>query len=151
MKIRINTDRYAYMGLSKGSVVDTRPMSDGTFQFDLNGKIWILDHKDVMVMDSSSKTEEQPTKVKSNGGSSDYYKLTITNKKGETFECETGDIIRCMLGNDFSLGNCLKGLRRMYLDSIGSGKEGVDLEYDGNKVKYFTDEFVHFNKKEKAE
>lgn len=151
MKIRVNTDIYEYMGLKKGEIVDAYPMIGGNFSFTLNGKTWVLNHKDVMVMDSSSVLEEQPTtKVKSNGGSSDYYKLTITNKKGETFECETGDVIRCMLGNDFSLGNCLKALRRMYLDSIGSGKEGVDLEYDGNKVKWFTDEFVHFNKKEKS-
>jgi len=149
IKIRVSTDIYEYMGLKKGEIVEAYPMLSG-FSFILNGKTWLLNNKEVMVMDNEF-VKETPTKVKSDGGSSDYYKLTITNKKGETFECETGDIIRCMLGNDFSLGNVLKALRRMYLDSIGAGKEGVDLEYDGNKVKWFTDEFVHFNKKEKVE
>lgn len=83
-----------------------------------------------------------PAKIKSNGGSSDYYKLTISNKKGESIEVETGDVIRSMVGNDFDFGNCIKALRRMYLATQGSGKEGINLQYDANKVKYFLDEIV---------
>lgn len=35
----------------------------------------------------------------------------------------------------------MKALRRMYLDSKGQGKEGVDMQYDVNKIKYFVDSF----------
>ena len=47
-----------------------------------------------------------------------------------------------MVGGDFALGNAIKGLRRMYLDSKGQGKEGIDMQYDANKIKYFVDSFV---------
>jgi len=37
----------------------------------------------------------------------------------------------------------------MYLDSEGGGKEGVDMSYDANKIKYFVDSFVkRFGKEE---
>ena len=77
------------------------------------------------------------TKITSTGGSSDYYKLIINGN-----HIETEDVIYAMVGGDFALGNALKALRRMYLDSEGGGKEGVDMSYDANKVKYFVDSFV---------
>ena len=52
------------------------------------------------------------------------------------------DVIYALVGGDFALGNALKGLRRMYLDSKGQGKEGIDMQYDANKIKYFVDSFV---------
>ena len=76
-------------------------------------------------------------KITSTGGSSDYYKLIINGN-----HVETEDVIYAMVGGDFALGNALKALRRMYLDSEGGGKEGVDMSYDANKVKYFVDSFV---------
>lgn len=76
-------------------------------------------------------------KIISTGGSSDYYKLNINGN-----HVETEDVIYAMVGGDFALGNALKALRRMYLDSQGGGKEGVDMSYDANKVKYFVDSFV---------
>lgn len=92
------------------------------------------------------KSSTAPTKVKSDGGSSSYYELTITNKNGESIKCETGDVIRSLVGNDFDLGNCVKALRRIYLSSIGQGKEGVDVAYDCNKVRYFIGEVERVNK-----
>lgn len=92
------------------------------------------------------KSPTYTTKVKSDGGSSSYYQLTITNKDRETIKCETGDVIRSLVGNDFDLGNCVKALRRIYLSSIGQGKEGTDLAYDCNKVRYFIDEVERVNK-----
>lgn len=80
--------------------------------------------------------QEAPSKTKSNGGSSDYYKLEIN---GNPVEVE--DIIYAMVGGDFALGNVIKACRRMYLDSKGQGKEGVDMTYDANKVKFFVDSF----------
>lgn len=77
------------------------------------------------------------TKTKSDGGSSDYYKLEIN---GNLVEVE--DVIYAMVGGDFILGNILKACRRMYLDSKGQGKDGIDMQYDANKIKYFVDSFV---------
>lgn len=79
----------------------------------------------------------EATKIKSDGGSSDYYKLEIN---GNPIEVE--DVIYAMVGGDFALGNAIKAIRRMYLDSMGQGKEGIDMEYDKNKVVYFTNSFV---------
>lgn len=81
--------------------------------------------------------DEPTSKITSTGGSSDYYKLIINGN-----HVETEDVIYAMVGGDFALGNALKALRRMYLDSEGGGKEGVDMSYDANKVKYFVDSFV---------
>lgn len=79
----------------------------------------------------------EATKIKSDGGSSNYYKLEIN---GNPIEVE--DVIYAMVGGDFALGNAIKAVRRMYLDSKGQGKEGIDMEYDANKIKYFVDSFV---------
>lgn len=90
--------------------------------------------------------ETKTVPVKSDGGSSSYYELTITNKAGESIKCETGDVIRALVGNDFDFGNCVKALRRMYLATLGMGKEGTDIPYDCNKVRYFLSEIERVNK-----
>lgn len=83
------------------------------------------------------------SKIKSDGGSSDYYKITVRRASdGQEFECEVGDIIYSLVGGDFDLGNIVKACRRMYLDSKGGGKEGIDAHYDGNKIKWFVDDYV---------
>lgn len=83
-------------------------------------------------------------KVASTGGSSDCYELEI---EGKPYQVE--DVIYAMVGGDFALGNVLKAARRMYLDSKGQGKEGVNMSYDANKIKYFADSFVkRFGKEE---
>ena len=79
----------------------------------------------------------QEAKIKSDGGSSDYYKLEIN---GNPVEVE--DVIYATVGGDFILGNILKACRRMYLDSKGEGKEGVDMQYDANKIIYFANSYV---------
>jgi len=80
--------------------------------------------------------QKAPSKTKSNGGSSDYYKLEINDNP-----VEVEDVIYAMVGGDFALGNVIKACRRMYLDSQGQGKEGVDMTYDANKIKFFVDSF----------
>lgn len=96
--------------------------------------------------DIKSQDIDPPKKTKSDGGSSSYYELTITNKAGESIKCETGDVIRALVGNDFDFGNCVKALRRMYLATLGMGKEGTDIPYDCNKVRYFLSEIERVNK-----
>ena len=99
--------------------------------------LWCPEEK-ITLIDDFTKCPETiaSTKTKSDGGSSDYYKLEIN---GNLVEVE--DIIYAMVGGDFALGNVIKACRRMYLDSKGQGKEGVDMTYDANKIKFFVDSF----------
>lgn len=78
--------------------------------------------------------------VKSDGGSSDYYKISVKTSHGMA-NVEVNDLIYALVGGDFDLGNCIKACRRMYLASKGCGKEGVDSAYDVNKCKWFLDDF----------
>lgn len=102
-----------------------------------------------------------PTKsaVKSDGGSSSYYKLSmlISNDKIEQIcegsniskvSIETGDVIRAIVDNDFDLGNIIKACRRIHQAKLGTGKEGTDVEYDIKKIKYFLDEWYEAYAKE---
>ena len=84
-----------------------------------------------------------PSKFKSDGGSSDYYKLKIKRASdGQVFDCEMGDIIYSVFGGDFDLGNIVKACRRMHLDGQGGGKDGIDAEYDAKKIEWFTKDFL---------
>lgn len=80
-------------------------------------------------------------KIKSDGGSSDYYKIKLPKRilkdnEDGTVTIETGDIIRYALSNDFNLGNIFKVLIRW------GKKEGIDYQYDRNKIVYFADDHV---------
>lgn len=79
-------------------------------------------------------------KVKSDGGSSDYYKIKIpkhiVKDLGDCYQIETGDVIRYAFDDNFALGNIFKALKRL------GKKEGVDVAYDVNKIKYFLDDYV---------
>jgi hypothetical protein len=154
--IQVETDAYEYMGLKKGlRIVADHNFEEGlaTAYFSFQGRQWRLYDQQFSIaseMKVAAVTEaciEGP--IKSDGGSSSYYELEITNKYGEKIKVEVGDIIRAMVGNDFSFGNCVKALRRMYLVTQGGGKEGVSLEYDIKKVKWFLDEIGTYNGGEK--
>lgn len=134
-------DRVGYFdGLDRDTGVIARSCNSATDRWwDSDGKVsWTLE-KNLTLIDDFTKRPETiaPSKTKSDGGSSDYYKLEIN---GNLVEVE--DIIYAMVGGDFILGNILKACRRMYLDSKGQGKEGIDMQYDVNKIKYFVDSFV---------
>lgn len=89
-------------------------------------------------------------KVKSDGGSTSYYELALTDRmvddiqsqvsKGETATLQTGDVIELLVGNDFDAGNVIKALRRIFESKKGKGKEGVEQTYDIKKCHYFIDE-----------
>lgn len=90
--------------------------------------------------------------IKSDGGSSGYYKLEIVNRAtGEKFQCEMGDVIASVFGNDFDMGNIAKAMRRIYMDSLGQGKEGNDALYDANKCVYFSNVLVQRAKLDQKE
>lgn len=94
----------------------------------------------------NSQSPSESVKVKSDGGSSDYYKITLTNKAGESIEVEMGDIIRQAFNNDFDLGNIVKACRRIAEAKQGRGKAGVDIAYDANKIIYFANEIKDWDK-----
>lgn len=79
--------------------------------------------------------------IKSDGGSSEYYKISIKTLHG-LVDVEVNDVIYGMVGGDFDLANILKAARRMYLASKGCGKEGVDIAYDARKIVWFCDDFA---------
>lgn len=71
-------------------------------------------------------------KIKSDGGSSSYY--TFYRDDGSPMETE--EVIRCLVGNDFDLGNVIKASRRIHEEEKGTGKAGNDALYDWNKILY---------------
>lgn len=144
--IVVTTSQFEYIGLAYGAVIrDAEVVDDGNaYSFKLNGKNWYLYYSQCEVLSDvevySANTTNQPTTVKSDGGSSSYYEIEITNKHGESIMVEMGDIIRCAYNNDFDLGNQAKALRRIAQAMVGKGKEGVTIAYDCNKIAYFNNE-----------
>ena len=89
---------------------------------------------------------KQSGKIKSDGGSSSYYDLPISNKllvklnqRKEEGECyvKTEDLIEEVFCDSFGWGTMGKSMVRGYLQTKGGGKEGNDLEYELNKVLYY--------------
>lgn len=92
---------------------------------------------DFSVREGSKPPKE--SKIKSDGGSSDYYLVTLP-EGAYTLNEETGEVsfmleeyIKYGLGNDFNQGNLAKANHR-----IGK-KEGNTLEYDKNKMHHYVD------------
>lgn len=89
----------------------------------------------------------KPKKIKSDGGSSSYYDLPISDKllikvlnsRNEDGECyvKTEDLIDELFENDFDFGTMFKSVVRGYLQTKGEGKAGNDLDYEMNKVVYY--------------
>lgn len=84
-------------------------------------------------------------KIKSDGGSSSYYDLPLSDKlvqkinqrmdMGQAF-IKTEEIIQEVFDNDFDAGNSFKSLVRAWLTANGGGKEGNTLSYELNKIRY---------------
>ena len=68
------------------------------------------------------------TGIKSNGGSSAYYDIPLTQK--------ILDKIIEMLGSDFDCANILKSSVRAAKTMRGEGKEGNDIPYEARKIMY---------------
>lgn len=84
-------------------------------------------------------------KIKSDGGSSSYYDIPIPKwlaqkliERYNSGQCyiKTEEIIKVRYDNDFDFGNADKSLHRAFQATKGGGKEGNDVNYDLNKVKY---------------
>ena len=86
-------------------------------------------------------TEEKPSKVKSDGGSSSYYLFpqALVDHIIATGRLEAEDLIKYGFGNDYDFGNIVKATKRLYELKVGGGKEGSTAEYEANKIRYYVD------------
>ena len=82
--------------------------------------------------------EQTDAKPKLTGGSSDYYKLRITNPTsgGHSYVAECNDIIEA-LGMNYAEGNAFKAVWRRAALRQGGGKPGSTLLYESEKVEFF--------------
>lgn len=90
--------------------------------------------------------------IKSDGLSSDYYKIKlpsevvnrILERRGVSGDgssyIETNEVIRFGLNNDFDMANCFKCMVRVASLLNGKGKYGADLSYDINKINWSANE-----------
>lgn len=94
--------------------------------------------------------EETSGAIKSDGGSSSYYDIKLPNwlvallieRRGEGGSfIKTEELIE-VLGSDFDVGNILKCLIRINSLKNGCGKEGNDVVYDANKIKYSANRLI---------
>lgn len=84
--------------------------------------------------------KQKTTPIKSDGGSSSYYDLKLSDLTldfiEETNKVKTEHLIRDVFGNDFDFANIFKSLVRAYGATQGAGKEGNDISYEMNKIIY---------------
>lgn len=84
---------------------------------------------------------ESSTGFKSDGGSSDYYKIYLPEDLikdiAEKGYVEVKDVLRYGLDNDATLFNVGKALFRVASARRGLGKAGVTVDYDLNKCLFF--------------
>ncbi len=93
-----------------------------------------------------SELYKDTKEVQSDGGSTQYYQITITNDKGESFNCELNDILRDVFNNQWDLCNIVKASRRISEARQGKGKKDVSIKYDANKIIWFAEEIKKLNK-----
>ena len=84
--------------------------------------------------------------IKSDGGSTPYYQITITNDKGETFICQLNDVLRDVFNNQWDLCNIVKASRRISEARQGKGKKDTSIKYDANKIIWFAEEIKKYGK-----
>lgn len=144
MKLMVTTSKFAYQGLPQGTVIDGRSYRHnglGNVEFRLNGKNWILHHTNVAEFDNTPEVKP----IKSDGGSSSYYDLSIPDwlfeliaerKAAGNCFIKTEEMITAFLDNDFDAGNIQKSLIRAHALKNGGGKEGNTIEYECNKMVY---------------
>ncbi len=72
------------------------------------------------------------------GGSSDYYKINITNPTTfkDSYQAECNDIIEA-LDMSFAEGNIFKAIWRRAASRKGKKKAGHNEEYDAEKILFF--------------
>lgn len=87
--------------------------------------------------------------IPSDGKSSAYYDIELPEwlfhvlhdrfESGEQCYIKTEELIEVVFGNDFAFGTLFKSLVRARGAVLGRGKKGNTLQYELNKVRYYTD------------
>ena len=93
-----------------------------------------------------SELDKDTKEVQSDGGSTQYYQIEITNSNGEKFNCELNDILRDVFNNQWDLCNIVKASRRISESRKGQGKKDVSIQYDANKIIWFAEEIKKYGK-----
>ncbi len=93
-----------------------------------------------------AELDNDTNEVKSDGGSTKYYQIEITNSNGEKFNCELNDILRDVFNNQWDLCNIVKASRRISESRKGQGKKDVSVKYDANKIIWFAEEIKKYGK-----
>lgn len=91
------------------------------------------------------------SKIKSDGGSSKYYKVKMnlpqplydaSGNLVKEITFETQDILYALVGGEWTLSNIVKACRRAWLSLQGGGKEGNDITYEAKKIHWFSGDFL---------
>ena len=93
-----------------------------------------------------NELDNDTKEVQSDGGSTQYYQIEITNSNGEKFNCELNDILRDVFNNQWDLCNIVKASRRISESRKGQGKKNVSIQYDANKIIWFAEEIKKYGK-----
>lgn len=93
-----------------------------------------------------NELDNDTKEVQSDGGSTQYYQIEITNSNGEKFNCELNDILRDVFNNQWDLCNIVKASRRISESRKGQGKKDVSIQYDANKIIWFAEEIKKYGK-----
>lgn len=151
--IQVETDAYEYMGLKRGlHIVADHNFEEGlaTAYFSFQGRQWTLYDQQFSIA-SEMKASTVTTAcidgpIKSDGGSSTYYDLPVSewllytlNERQKEGKCyiKTEEIIADLLGDSFDYGNLFKSMVRCKgLQDGTGGKAGNSVEYECNKMIY---------------
>lgn len=107
--------------------------------------VWKRNVCDSPIKDEDNVEIDQTKKlIKSDGGSSDYYKRKIPelmldrwNKDGFI---EAKDVMKLFLGNDYNFCNSFKAHCRVQSLRYGVGKDGASEKYDLRKAWFFCED-----------
>lgn len=109
--------------------------------------VLIINEEHLAKVGLSEDVDLTPKPVKSDGGSSSYYDIPISERlldklikrrdEGNLY-LKTEELIEAT-GSDFDAGNIFKCNVRILSLMNGCGKEGNSVQYDVNKIKYSAD------------
>ena len=107
--------------------------------------VWKRDvSKSTIEDDDSVENEKAKTSIKSDGGSSDYYKREIPELMFERWNkdgfIEAKDVMKLFLGNDYNFCNSFKAHCRVQSLREGVGKDGASEKYDLRKAWFFCED-----------
>ena len=99
-----------------------------------------IENTEIKVKRSKWVEKQETIPIKSDGSSSSYYDLKLSDLTLDFIEgtnkIKTEHLIRDVFDNDFDFGNMFKSLVRAYGTTQGAGKEGNDISYEMNKIIY---------------